>query len=165
MRRIHSSYLEKRTISRIFLLAITAGVMTILVLAYKFLPWVFNLEVGTTLLAALMSIGCLAHIYREHHRWLLAEHDLSEQVIAQLCERFTHLPTKAGLADFLHHTLEQQSSPEVRLNTLKQLQQDQALQLAFVKEVQEIQAEQDVLETLGLNWQQSSNAKEFHISA
>lgn len=132
---------------------------------HKLVPWLFNLEVATTLVAALMSIGCLLHIYQEHQHWLQKEHDLEEEVLQHIVSEYPHLPAKAGMAKYLHQTLEMQSSPEQRLQSLKALSHDKNLQLAFVHEVQAIAAEQDVLETLGLNWQQSSNAKDFEVSA
>lgn len=126
---------------------------------------IINLEAMTAFLACIISIGCFLYIYMEHHRWIEAEHTLSENVIQALLAEYTHIPNSKTIARYLNQTLEQQSSPELRLNTLKGLHENKKLQKAFIQEMQAIEAEHDVLETLGLNWQNSSNAHYYDLSA
>ena len=127
--------------------------------------WLPSLEMATTLLAALLSVGCLVHIYQEHHAWNTREERLCRQLIEHVYHEYAHLPQVAPIADHLASILANQSSPECRLETLKRLQSDQTCQLAFVQEIQAKALEQDVLETLGLCWQKPSNEKNYSIRA
>jgi hypothetical protein len=155
------NHLTHFKLSVIALSVISLGI----IISTIYIPWVFNLEIATTLLAAFMSIGCLMHIYKEHQKWVLAECSLSEEIVKKLYSEYTHLPAREDISALLNKTLALQSSPEHRLNTLKNLNCNKNIQLAFVIEAQEIKAEQEVLEALGLNWQTSSNAKHFDMQA
>lgn len=111
------------------------------------------LEIVATILALLVSIACLTHIYQEHQAWYRKEQRLKHDIVNTIYHAYSYIPQKELIVHHLEETLQAQSSPLLRLETLIQYQQKPEILNAFVENLRQQQLDEEVLEDLGLNWE------------
>lgn len=162
MKNSQTQIFSERNLARnITLGAAIIGIMALSSMLTGLVSANLSLELAATGLAVLISTACLLHIYHEHHQWTKLEQKLTTRVIRKMQTEYSHLPALGVLQTHLCACITDLSSPQLRIDTLRNLTTNRQALDEFILKIQREQAEIDVLEDLGLRWGEPSNHSEY----
>lgn len=118
---------------------------------FGILPLSIALEIGTILIALLVSTACLLHIYQEHKKNDDTEYQLKKWILLQIYSMDPRLAQTKAIRHYLENTLAGYGLPQ-RLKKLFRYQKDPHALYLFIQRFKKQEDSQKTLKDLGLSW-------------
>lgn len=119
----------------------------------KTFPFPLIIEIATTSLAILMSIGCLIHVYREHKTLHDKELKMKKKLTDKIANDYVNLPTQNHIEQHIEDLLEKHSSAQLRFDALQTYYHNQTALDSLIDNLNQEYLDEKVLVDLGLNWE------------
>lgn len=147
-----SHSLQSFALKKACLVAVFISVIIFSCVILKLIEMPLAIEIGATAMGILASITCLRLMYQEHESWHQKETESKKALLTHICHRYASLPPKKVLNKYLEQTLENHSSPQIRLDTIAYYRKNTQALDALMEQMHQQQMETNVLENLGLRW-------------